>query len=121
MQQENLISLLLSSWTTKCLLEGEEVLENTKKSGNPVVKYRNRKELSLMQPLEYENMKLKIRSKRKMELTLNLPRNYVEIEEEEMLYLYGGDGWTFTKNIQECQSFLLISLGKRNFSFLIQN
>lgn len=48
MQQENLISLLLSSWTTKCLLEGEEVLENTKKSGNPVVKYRNRKELSLM-------------------------------------------------------------------------
>lgn len=34
-----------------------------------------------------------------MELTLNLPRNYVEIEEEEMLYLYGGDGWTFTKNI----------------------
>ena len=25
-----------------------------------------------------------------MELTMNLPRNYVEIEEEEMMYLDGG-------------------------------
>ena len=31
-----------------------------------------------------------------MELTMNLPRNYVEIEEEEMMYLDGG--WRVTIN-----------------------
>lgn len=34
-----------------------------------------------------------------MEMTINLPRNYVEIEEEEMMYLDGGDGKNFAKNI----------------------
>ena len=35
-----------------------------------------------------------------MELTMNLPRNYVEIEEEEMMYLDGGSMTMLYKNIK---------------------
>lgn len=38
------------------LNEGEKSLENKKKSRNPLVKYSERKELTLIEKLEYENM-----------------------------------------------------------------
>lgn len=55
---------LLSTWTTKYILDGEEALENTKKPGNPLAKYQNKKELTPIEQLEYENMKLKIEVER---------------------------------------------------------
>ena len=55
---------MLSTWTTKYLLDGEDALENTKKPGNPLAKYHRRKELTPIEQLEYENMKLKIEIER---------------------------------------------------------
>lgn len=51
-----------------------------------------------------------------MEMTLNLPREYVEIEEEEMMYLDGGvktyyNWWGTSTKISksECQQFMRYS------------
>lgn len=49
----------LSNWTRKYLEGGESVLENKRKPGNSLAKYRNRKELTPMEQLEYENALLK--------------------------------------------------------------
>ena len=48
----------------KYLEQGEEALENKRKQGNPLVKYYNKKNLSEMEKLEYENMKLRIENER---------------------------------------------------------
>lgn len=60
----NISSGMLSTWTTKYILHGEEALENTKKPGNPLAQYQSRKELTPIEQLEYENMKLKIEVER---------------------------------------------------------
>ena len=43
---------------------GEKGLENKIKPGNPLSKYMHKKELTNIEKLEYENMKLKIENER---------------------------------------------------------
>lgn len=55
---------LLRNWIIKYNKYGEESLENKKKPGNPLMKYSQKKELSELEKLEYENMKLRIENER---------------------------------------------------------
>ena len=43
---------------------GEEGLKNKKKPGNPLCKYSNKKNLTEIETLQYENMKLRIENER---------------------------------------------------------
>lgn len=43
---------------------GEQALKNKKKPGNPLIKYSQRKQLTEIEKLEYENMKLRIEVER---------------------------------------------------------
>ncbi len=43
---------------------GEKGLESKKKPGNPLVKYSNKKNLTDIEKLEYENMRLRIENER---------------------------------------------------------
>lgn len=61
---ENISNGMLNRWIKKYLELGENSLENKKKPGNPLSKYRNRKELTELEKLEYENMKLRIENER---------------------------------------------------------
>ena len=61
---EDISGGLLRNWIKKYIEEGEESLENKRKPGNPLVKYSRRKELSDLEKLEYENMKLRIENER---------------------------------------------------------
>lgn len=55
---------LLHSWIQKYLKDGEKGLENKIKPGNPLSKYIHKKQLSDLEKLEYENMKLRIENER---------------------------------------------------------
>ena len=55
---------MLKNWIKKYLLNGEDSLENKRKPGNPLIKYSRRKELTPLEQLEYENMKLRIENER---------------------------------------------------------
>ena len=55
---------MLHKWVKLYLNEGENALENKKKPGNPLTKYSRRKNLSELEKLEYENMKLRIENER---------------------------------------------------------
>lgn len=55
---------MLHRWVASYLNEGEDALENKKKPGNPLMKYSKRKNLSEIEKLEYENMKLRIENER---------------------------------------------------------
>ena len=55
---------LLHTWIKKYLENGEKGLENKIKPGNPLSKYMQKKELTDIEKLEYENMKLKIENER---------------------------------------------------------
>lgn len=63
-KEENIDSGMIRKWVRKYLEQGEASLENKCKPGNPLVKYSKRKELSAMEQLEYENMKLRIENER---------------------------------------------------------
>jgi transposase len=52
------------TFTNKYNEQGIKGLENQKKPGNPLCKYSNKKNLSDMEKLEYENMKLRIENER---------------------------------------------------------
>ena len=56
----DILNGMLCRWIKKYLEQGEESLENKRKPGNPLVKYCNKKNLSDIKKLEYENMKLRI-------------------------------------------------------------
>ena len=60
----NINSGLLHAWIKKYLQNGEKGLENKIKPGNPLSKYMHKKELTNIEKLEYENMKLKIENER---------------------------------------------------------
>lgn len=60
----NINSGLLHTWIKKYLENGEKGLENKIKPGNPLSKYMHKKELTNIEKLEYENMKLKIENER---------------------------------------------------------
>ena len=51
---------LAGKWRRDYLEKGEESLENKKKPGNPLCKYSNKKHLTDIEKLEYENMRLRI-------------------------------------------------------------
>ncbi len=55
---------LLHAWIQKYLKDGEEGLENKIKPGNPLSKYMHKKQLTDIEKLEYENMKLRIENER---------------------------------------------------------
>jgi transposase len=60
----NINAGLLHAWIKKYLENGEKGLENKIKPGNPLSKYMHKKELTDMEKLEYENMKLRIENER---------------------------------------------------------
>lgn len=55
---------MLRGWIIKYRNEGEEALENQKKPGNPLAKYRSKKQLTPIEALQYENMKLRLENER---------------------------------------------------------
>mgnify|MGYP000421404458 CR=1 FL=1 len=59
-RQEKISSALIYKWKAAYFERGLEGLENSKKPRNPLVKYQNKKELTELESLQYENMKLKI-------------------------------------------------------------
>ena len=63
-KNEDISSGMLRNWIKKYIEQGEESLENKRKPGNPLAKYSRRKELSDLEKLEYENMKLRIENER---------------------------------------------------------
>ena len=63
-KDEDISSGMLRNWIKKYIQHGEETLENKRKPGNPLMKYSRRKELSDLEKLEYENMKLRIENER---------------------------------------------------------
>lgn len=62
--QESISDGMLCTWIKKYLEQGEKALENKNKPGNPLAKYSRKKELTELEKLEYENMKLKIENER---------------------------------------------------------
>lgn len=63
-QKYDITDGMLAGWVKKYNQYGENGLENKKKPGNPLSKYANKKNLSQVEKLEYENMKLKIENER---------------------------------------------------------
>lgn len=61
---EDISAGMLRNWIKKYLQDGEHSLENKRKPGNPLVKYSKRKQLTQLEQLEYENMKLRIENER---------------------------------------------------------
>ena len=55
---------MLSTWIKKYKDNGIEGLVPKKKPGNPLSKYSSRKNLTEMEQLQYENMKLRIENER---------------------------------------------------------
>jgi len=54
----------LYKWIHAYENNGLEGLENKRKPGNPLAKYHNKKNLTELEKLEYENMKLRIENER---------------------------------------------------------
>lgn len=63
-REEKISNGMLNNWLKKYYELGEESLENSKKPGNPLSKYSKKKQLSELEKLEYENMKLRIENER---------------------------------------------------------
>lgn len=55
---------MAGKWRRDYLNKGEAALENQKKPGNPLCKYSNKKNLTNIEKLQYENMKLRIENER---------------------------------------------------------
>lgn len=62
--REHISNGMYNNWLKKYLEQGEKGLENKKKPGNPLSKYSNKKNLTDIEKLEYENMKLRIENER---------------------------------------------------------
>ena len=63
-KEYDISSGMLRGWIIKYNKFGESSLENKKKPGNPLSKYSRRKNLSEIEQLQYENMKLRIENER---------------------------------------------------------
>jgi transposase-like protein len=63
-RREKISTAQIHKWKKAYLEKGPEGLENSKKPRNPLLKYQNKKELSEVEQLEYENMKLRIENAR---------------------------------------------------------
>ena len=63
-RENNLDKSQLRRWIEKYYEYGINGLENKRKPGNPLMKYSRKKELTELEKLEYENMKLRIENER---------------------------------------------------------
>ena len=63
-RENNISGGMLRGWIIKYNKYGTDGLDNKKKPGNPLLKYSKRKQLSEVEKLEYENMKLRIENER---------------------------------------------------------
>ena len=63
-KEYNISQSMLSKWVRKYIKDGIDALENQKKPGNPLCKYSNKKNLTDIEKLQYENMKLRIENER---------------------------------------------------------
>jgi len=63
-KEYDISSGMLRNWIIKYNQYGESSLENKKKPGNPLVKYSSKKNLTDIEKLQYENMKLRIENER---------------------------------------------------------
>ena len=55
---------MLRNWIIKYNQYGEDSLKNKKKPGNPLMKYSAKKNLTDIEKLQYENMRLRIENER---------------------------------------------------------
>lgn len=55
---------MILRWVKSYQEGGMEALENKRKPGNPLMKYSRRKELTPLEELQYENLKLRIENER---------------------------------------------------------
>ena len=78
----NINSGLLHSWIQKYLKDGENGLENKIKPGNPLAKYQSKKNLTDIEKLQYENMKLRIENER-------LKKGYI-VEGDGQIVVFSG-------------------------------
>ena len=60
----NISHSLAGKWRKDYLEKGETSLVNKKKPGNPLCKFSNKKNLTDIEKLQYENMKLRIENER---------------------------------------------------------
>ena len=60
----NISHSLAGKWRKDYLEKGENSLVNKKKPGNPLCKFSNKKNLTDIEKLQYENMKLRIENER---------------------------------------------------------
>ena len=60
----NISHSLAGKWRKDYLEKGEDSLINQKKPGNPLCKYSNKKNLTEIERLQYDNMKLSIENER---------------------------------------------------------
>ncbi len=63
-KQNNISDGMICTWVKKYEEGGIEALENKRKPGNPLTRYSKRKELTAIEQLQYENMKLRIEVER---------------------------------------------------------
>jgi|SRR5690606_463466 transposase len=63
-RKNNVSHGMISNWIRKYNEGGIEALENKRKPGNPLTKFSHRKQLSELEQLQYENMKLRIENER---------------------------------------------------------
>ena len=62
--RENISNGMFNNWIKKYLEFGEDGLINKRKPGNPYGKFLNKKNLTDLEKLQYENMKLRIENER---------------------------------------------------------
>ena len=77
--RENISNGMYNIWLKKYLELGEKGLENKKKPGNPLMKYSAKKNLTEIEKLEYENMKLRIENEIQKILTYLTPTKIKEV------------------------------------------
>ena len=80
--RENISNGMYNNWLKKYLEFGEKGLENKKKPGNPLSKYIHKKELTDIEKLEYENMRLRIENER-------LKKGYI-VEGDGQVVIFNG-------------------------------
>jgi len=63
-QQNDVSPGMIRNWVKKYQEGGIKALENQRKPGNPLMKYQMKKELTPLEQLQFENMKLRIENER---------------------------------------------------------
>ncbi len=63
-KEEKVFLTLLGKWLKDYRTNGEEGLTTKKKPGNPLVRFQRRKNLTELEQLQYDNMKLRIENAR---------------------------------------------------------